>query len=54
MNKEDINADIEMCFRQIISLSDLMLENHNETAPNILIIRDIAQSGLDKFINITD
>lgn len=52
MNKDDTNADIEMCFMQIISLTDLMLEcNNNESTPNILIIRDIAQSGLGKVQN---
>lgn len=50
MEKEDINANIEMYFKQIISLTDLMLEAHNEIAPNILTIRDLAQSGLEKFI----
>ena len=52
MNKEDINADIEMCFRQIISLTDLMLECNNEIAPNILTIRDLAQAALNKTGNI--
>lgn len=50
MNKEDINANIEMYFRQIISLTDLMLECNNEIMPNILTIRDLAQAGLNKFI----
>lgn len=48
MNKEDVTADIEMCFRQIISLTDLMLECHSEITPNILTLRDLAQSGLNK------
>lgn len=52
MNKEDINADIQMCFRQIISLTDLMLECNNEIVLNILTLRDLAQSGLNKFFNI--
>jgi len=52
MNKEDINADIEMCFKQIISLTDLMLECNNEITPNILTIRDLAQAGLNKTSNI--
>lgn len=52
MNKDDINADIEMCFTQIISLTDLMLECNNEITPNILTIRDLAQSGLNKSMNI--
>lgn len=42
MNEEDINADIEMSFRQIISLADLMLEYDNEIVPNILTLRDLA------------
>ncbi|MDD3437685.1 MAG: hypothetical protein PHC64_11090 [Candidatus Gastranaerophilales bacterium] len=53
MNKQDIDADIEMSFRQIISLTDLMLEcDNNESVPNILTIRDIAQSGLNKSMNV--
>lgn len=52
MNKDDINADIEMCFTQIISLADLMLECNNEITPNILTIRDLAQAGLNKSMNI--
>lgn len=54
MNKEDINADIEMSFRQIISLADLMLECNNEIVPNILTIRDLAQTGLNKSIDNQD
>lgn len=53
MNKEDASADIEMCFRQIISLTDLILEcNNNEIVPTILIVRDLAHSGLNKFMSI--
>ncbi len=52
MNKEDVNADIEMCFRQIISLTDLMLECHNDIMPNLLTIRDLANAGLNKFIAV--
>ncbi len=47
MNKEDNNAEIEMYYRQIISLADLML-NNTEDIPNILTIRDLAQNGLEK------
>lgn len=50
MYNEDIGADIEMSFRQIISLTDLMLECNNEIVPNILTIRGLAQSGLNKAI----
>ena len=52
MNQEDFNADIEMNFRQIISLADLMMEHNNENVPNILTIRDLAQSGLNKVMSI--
>lgn len=52
MHKDDFNADIEMCFRQIISLSDLMLEHNGEDVPNILTIRDLAQLGLEKAVKI--
>lgn len=52
MNQDDINADVEMCFRQILSISDLMLECNNQSIPNILTIRDLAQTGIDKIINI--
>ena len=48
MNKEDINADIEMYFKQIISMADLMIEKNNESVPNVLTIRDLAQLGLNK------
>lgn len=54
MNKDDINADIEMSFKQIISLTDLMLECNNEIAPNILTIRDLAQTGLNKIFDAKD
>lgn len=54
MKKEDIVADVEMYFRQIICMSDLMIECHNEIAPNLLIIRDIAQSGFNKLISMDE
>jgi len=52
MIQEDINADIIMRFKQIISLTDLMLENNNDVSPNILTIRDIAQLGLTNINNL--
>lgn len=52
MNQEDFNADIEMCFRQIVSLADLMLEYNSENIPNLLTIRDLANSGLTKFVSL--
>lgn len=52
MSREDINADIEMRFVQIISLADLLLEVDDKITPNILTLRDIAQSGLNKMQEI--
>ena len=52
MKQEDIYADVEMSFRQIISLSDLMLENNNVLIANILTIRDLADAGLNKIIRL--
>lgn len=51
MNKDDKNADIEMYFKQIISLADLMIETTNNSMPNLLTIRDLAESGLTKAIS---
>lgn len=46
MNNEDMIANLDMYFKQIIALTDLMLENNSEMTPNILTIRDLAQAGL--------
>lgn len=50
MNKEDLNASIEMNLKQIISLIDLLLECKHENIENLLTIRDLAYSSLNKFI----
>ena len=54
MNIEDINAEVEMSFRQIISLTDLRLEHSNENIPNMLKVRDLAQFGLEKQLKLSD
>lgn len=54
MEKEDINADVEMNFRQIIALVDLMLEHDTNIVPNVLTIRDLAEAGLCKFQEIVN
>ena len=54
MKKEDINAEVEMNFRQIISLTDLLMEHDKENIPNILTIRDLAQVGLEKHIIMSE
>ncbi len=51
---EDVNAEVEMSFRQIVSLADLMLEQDNENIPNILTIRDLAQYGLEKQMTLSN
>lgn len=48
MNEEDLKAENEMYFRQILSLSNLMLEQNNVEIPNIMTIRDIAEAALIK------
>lgn len=50
MNIEDFNAEIEMSLRQIISLTDLMLEYNDENSPNILTIRDVAERCLQNYL----
>jgi len=52
MNIEDINAEVIMRFKQIISLTDLILENNSNVSPDILTIRDVAQLGLNNLQNI--
>lgn len=54
MNIDDISADVEMSFRQIISITDLMFEYSSGITPNILTIRDLAQAGLDKVLKINN
>lgn len=48
MNEFDLKANIEMYFLQIRDLTDLMIENQMYSTPNLITIRDLAQSGLDK------
>lgn len=54
MNIDDINAEVEMSLKQIISLTDLMLEHGNENIPNILTIRGLAQVGLEKQLKLSN
>ncbi len=48
MNEFDLKANIEMYFLQIRDLTDLMIENQMYSTPNLITIRDLTQSGLDK------
>ena len=48
MNEFDLKANIEMYFLQIRDLTDLMIENQMYSTPNLITIRDLAQSSLDK------
>lgn len=45
LQNEDIKAKIEVYFRQIMSICDLILEN-SPSEFNILTIRDLAENGL--------
>lgn len=49
----DLNADIEMYFRQIIELSNLMLNDNCVSTINILTLRELAEKGLNKTYAIT-
>ena len=49
LEKQDILANIKMLFRQIISLSELMLDV-NDDSPNILTINDLATVGHSKVV----
>lgn len=55
MNKnEDLITDTSLYFRQIIALVDLMLINSNiEETPNLMTLKELAESGLNK-IEILD
>ena len=48
MNIEDILADKEMYFSQIIHLIDLILNQNNLDSENILTPRDLAELGKNK------
>ncbi len=45
MNKDDLNANIELYFKQIIALADLMIENDNRDIENLMTIRELAHNG---------
>jgi len=49
---DDLKVEIEMNFKQIRDLCDLMLENDNYTIPNIMTIRDISELGVQKSQNL--
>ena len=46
---EDLIADTSLYFRQIIALVDLMIVNSNiEDTPNLMTLKELAESGLNK------
>lgn len=49
MNKDDLNANIELYFKQIIALADLMIENDNKDVENLITIRELAHNGFETF-----
>ncbi len=52
MNKfiiEDLIVNTELYFKQIIALLDLMLEVSDvDSAPNLMTLKELAESGLNK------
>ncbi len=51
MNKDDLNANIELYFKQIIALADLMIENDNRDIENLMTIRELAHNGFKTLEN---
>lgn len=47
MDKDDLKIDIEMYFKQIMALADLMINEKPLESPNLFTLRDIAQIGLE-------
>ena len=46
MNTEDFLTEIEINYKQIISMTTLMLENNSFEPENLLTLIDLAQKGL--------
>ena len=48
---EDCCADIQMYFKQIIALTDLLIENAEaDEIPNFLTLKELAESGVSKML----
>ena len=46
---DDLIAETELYFKQIISMLDLMITNANiEDMPNLITLKELAKSGLNK------
>lgn len=43
---EDVLADVEMYFCQLIDLLDLMIENDNTSINNLMTLKQLSESGL--------
>ena len=44
---EDVLADVEMYFCQLIDLLDLMIENDNISVNNLMTLKQLSESGLN-------
>ena len=44
---EDVLADVEMYFCQLIDLLDLMIENDNASMNNFMTLKQLLESGLN-------
>ena len=44
---EDVLADVEMYFCQLIDLLDLMIENDNASMNNFMTLKQLSESGLN-------
>lgn len=45
---DDLHADIQMYFRQIIALVDLLVELDETCSLNMFTIKELAEAGLEK------
>ena len=53
VDNEDLIADAQLYFKQIISMSDLMIANANiDEIPNLTTLKELAESGLNKLKQI--
>ncbi|MBR2525564.1 hypothetical protein IKE67_03775 [bacterium] len=49
ISNEDLIAETELYFKQIISMLDLMITNANfKDMPNLITLKELAEIGLNK------
>lgn len=51
---EDSLADIELYFKQLIDLTDLMIETDNTSINNLITLKQLSESGLKSLKSYND